>query len=307
MRQRRKTLRIIDISKFEDSVVLYFDTDNNRINAYTLASALVSFADAAKAANTTLNAGYEIEIIVEALGSGSFKAKITALYKTSKNIFSSQLVSGLIIGLITNYIYERAFALDNNIKVQINTDEVIIQKNDEKIIVPRKVYDATRDAESNPKFVQAIEKTFQSIERDQQIKGLGFVENMDSPRPEIIVSRDTIVTLSSGIKIEEEGTRVITEIVELQILKAILEKGKRKWEFMWRGIKISAPITSGKFYEDFFAHDITIAPGDSLEVKLEIKQIKDEVTGIYKNENYEVVEVFGHIPRLKQGSFKDNL
>ena len=30
----------------------------------------------------------------------------------------------------------------------------------------------------------------------------------------------------------------------------------------------SAPITSNKFYQDFFAHNITIAPGDSLEVKL---------------------------------------
>ena len=298
-------MRVIDISKFEDSVVLYFDTDDKRINAYTLASILVSIADAAKAANTTLNAGHDVEIIVEALGSGSFKAKITALYKNSKNIFSSQLVAGVIIGLISNYIYERAFSLDEGIKIQINTDEVIIQKNDEKIIVPRKVYEATRDVESNPKFVQAMEKTFQSIERDEKIKGFGFVEKMDSPKPELIIPRATIATLASGVKVEEEGTRVITEIVELQILKAILEKGKRKWEFMWRGIKISAPITSDKFYKDFFAHDIMIAPGDSLEVKLEIKQIKDEETGIFKNKSYEVLEVFDHIPRLRQSSFKD--
>jgi hypothetical protein len=300
-------LKVVDISKFEDSVVLYFDTDDKRINAYTLASTLVSIADAAKAANTTLNAGYEVEIIVEALGSGSFKAKISALYKNSKNIFSSQLVAGVIIGLISNYIYERAFALDDSITIQINTDEVIIQKNDEKIIVPRKVYEATRDVESNPKFVQAMEKTFQSIERDENIKGLGFVEKMDSGRPEVIIPRSSIVTLAAGVKIEEEGTRIITEIVELQILKAILEKGKRKWEFMWRGIKISAPITSGKFFKDFFAHNITIAPGDSLEVKLEIKQVKDDETGIYKNKNYEVVEVFEHIPKLRQGNLNDVL
>lgn len=300
-------MKVVDISKFEDSVVLYFDTDDKRINAYTLASTLVSIADAAKAANTTLNAGHEVEIIVEALGSGSFKAKISALYKESKNIFSSQLVAGVIIGLISNYIYERAFALDESITVQINTDEVIIQKNDEKIIVPRKVYEATREVESNPKFVQAMKKTFQSIERDENIKGLGFVEKMDSTRPEVIIPRSSIVTLASGVKTEEEGTRIITEIVELQILKAILEKGKRKWEFMWRGIKISAPIISDKFFKDFFAHNITIAPGDSLEVKPEIKQVKDDETGIYKNKNYEVVEVFEHIPRLRQGNLNDVL
>ena len=43
-------MKVFDVSKFEDSVVLYFDTSNTRINAYTLASTLVSIADAAKAA-----------------------------------------------------------------------------------------------------------------------------------------------------------------------------------------------------------------------------------------------------------------
>lgn len=69
-------------------------------------------------------------------------------------------------------IYERVFSLDDPIKVEINTDEVIINKGDEKIVVPRKVYDATREADRNPKFVQSIERTFQTIEKDTDIKGV---------------------------------------------------------------------------------------------------------------------------------------
>lgn len=297
-------MKIVDISKFDNSVVLYFNTTSTQINAYTLASILVSISDAAKIANTALNAGHEIEIIVEALGAGSFKAKISALYKESKNIFSSQLVSGIIIGLLTNYIYDKAFSQDQNMNIQINSDEVIIQKNDEKIIVPRKIYEATKDIESNQKFVQAINKTFQAIEQDKEIKGFGFTDKMDLSKPDILIPRDIFSILAQDIAIQEdEGTRVITEIVDLQILKAVLEKGNRKWEFMWRGIKISAPITSDKFYKDFFAHDITIAPGDSLEVKLQIKQVKDEQTGIYKNKSYEVIEILKHLPRFQQSTF----
>jgi hypothetical protein len=71
---------------------------------------------------------------------------------------------------------------------------------------------------------------------------------------------------------------------------------------MWRGFKISAPITDDNFYSDFFSHAITIAPGDSLDVKLEIKQIKDEDTGIYTNKSYEVIDVYEHHPRVKQTS-----
>ena len=295
-------MKVVDISKFENSVILYFDTDKKQINAYTLASILVSIADATKAANTTLNAGHEVEIIVEALGEGSFKAKISTIYKETKNIFSSQIVAGILIGLVTNYIYERAFSLDDNIKIEINTDEVIIIKSNEKIIVPRKVYDATNEVKNNPKFIHSMNKTFQAIEQDANIKGLGFSEDMNSSKPEVIISSQTISLMVFNIDDEEDGIRTITEIVELQILKAILEKGKRKWEFMWRGIKISAPITSETFYKDFFAHNIMIAPGDKLEVKLKIKQIKDEDTGIFKNKSYEVVDVFNHIPRPKQST-----
>jgi hypothetical protein len=292
-------MKIVDISKFEDSVVLHFETESHRINAYTLASLLVSIADAAKAANSTLNAGYEVEIIVEALAPGSFRAKITALYKHGKNLFSSQLVAGVIIGVIANYIYERTLAVQDGVTVEIHTDEVIIEKGDERIVVPRNVYEATREVEKNPKFIQAIEKTFQSVERDESIKSIGFVEKVDDPKPEVQIPRKAIIEAHTFV-IEEDGARTIFELVELQILKAILEKGNRKWEFMWRGIKISAPIKADEFYTDFFAHEITIAPGDSLDVKLLIKQKKDEDTGIYKNQAYEVVEVYKHIPRLKQ-------
>jgi len=99
---------------------------------------------------------------------------------------------------------------------------------------------------------------------------------------------------------EDPDNRVITESAELQIVKAILKKSNRKWEFVWRGITISAPVVHEGFYKEFFAHEITIAPGDTLEVTLAIKQAKDPDTGIYTNVGYEVVEVHGHVPRIRQ-------
>lgn len=292
-------MHIVDISKFEHSVVIHFDTDDKRINAYTLASTLVSLADAAKAANGTLNSGCEIEIVVEALGPGSFRAQIRALYTTSRNLFSNQIVLGVIIGVLGNYIYERTLSLDNKITVEVKTDEVIIQRGQDRVIVPRIVYDATRKAEKNPLFVKAMTKTFEAVAADDKVKSIGLVETMDSPTPEIQISRSVLQILSSEIP-EDPDARVITEQAELQIVKAILEKSKRKWEFMWRGIKISAPVTHELFYVNFFAHSITIAPGDTLQVTLAIKQTKDPDTGIYSNIGYEVVEVRDHIPRIRQ-------
>jgi hypothetical protein len=289
----------IDIARFESSVVIHFDTDDTRINAYTLASTLVALADAAKAANSTLNAGCEIEVVVEALGPGSFRAKIRAIYTASKNLFANQLIVGVVIGVLGNYIYERTLSLDNKITVDVKTDEVVIQRGLDRVVVPRTIYDATRKAEKNPHFVGAMSKAFDAMAADEKVKGIGLVEDLNSPAPEIPISRAALQSLAARVP-DDPDSRLVQERAELQIIKAILEKSRRKWEFMWRGIKISAPVTHEQFYVNFFAHNFTIAPGDTLDVTLSIKQTRDPSTGIYSNLGYEVIEVHNHIPRIKQ-------
>lgn len=71
-------------------------------------------------------------------------------------------------------------------------------------------------------------------------------------------------------------------------------------EFVWRGVTISAPVLHDGFYREFFAHEITIAPGDTLRVTLAIKQSRDPETGIYTNVGYEILEVHEHVPRVRQ-------
>jgi hypothetical protein len=81
------------VSNLANGFVLYFETPEQRINAYALASTLVALADAAKAAGRTLNSAVDIEIVVEALQSGSFKARITAIARESGQRDSKQLLS----------------------------------------------------------------------------------------------------------------------------------------------------------------------------------------------------------------------
>ena len=294
-------MRVVDISQFEGALVIHFDTEGDRINAYTLASTLVGFADAAKAANSAINFGYDIEIIVESIGPGSFRTKIRAVYAKARNLFSDQRVQAVILSIIANFIYERALSVDDSVKVEVRTDEVVIERADDRIVVPRQVYDATRNVEKSPPFLRAIARTLESVGADEKVLGLGFVADMKSPPPEVVISRDAI--LNSAITVGDDPlTRVIHEQCDLQIVKAILDRTHRKWEFMWRGVKISAPVTDDSFYSRFFAHDITIAPGDDLKVKLAIKQSRDPMTGIYTNVSYEVIEVFDHIPGIRQMS-----
>jgi hypothetical protein len=297
-------MKVVEIAHFEDAVVLHFETDGYRINAYTLASILVSIADAAKAANSQLNPGYEVEIVVETIGPGSFRAKIKALYKKNRSLFANVVAVPLVVGLVTNYIYEKFLSSNPSVKVQINSDEVIIQSGSEKIVVPRKVYDATREAEKNPQFRDAVSKTFVAINNDPKIQGFGFVAKMNDAKPEIIASRETVAKLAVlTVSDDENDSRVVTEHVDLQIVKAILERGSRKWEFVWRGVRITAPIIDQAFYDEFIAHKITIAPGDVLSVRLAMNQKRDSRTGIFANDSYIVIEVIEHKPQPRQEEF----
>ncbi|MEW8071589.1 MAG: hypothetical protein AB2540_17950 [Candidatus Thiodiazotropha endolucinida] len=292
-------MHVVEIKEFEEEFVLYFGGEPNRINAYTLASSLVSIADAVKSANSLINPGYNVEVVVEAFGTGSFKVKVKTLYEGAKNLFTADNLKQIALGVIAAYVYQHTLAPDVEVNVVVNENEVVIEQGETKVVVPREVHDCVQEVEKSDKFTQSIGRTFEAAERDEEVESLGITPRMEDEVPVISIPRNRFGLLSDPPEVEE-NQRSVVEIADLSISRAILERGTRKWEFVWRGIKISAPVLDDHFYNDFFAHKITIAPGDGIEVKLKIYQSRDEDTGIFTNTRYEVIEVIRHVPRMKQ-------
>jgi hypothetical protein len=298
-------MAIIHVQEFEESFVIHFRGDFTRINAYTLASTLVALADAARAANASINPGFDIEVLVEAFGQGSFRAKIKAVYRAAANLFSTADLKQFVLAIIAAYIAQQAFAPDQQVKVTVATDEVVIEQGDTKVVIPREVYNAVEETKHVPEFCRNIGRAFDAVERDQNVSAFGISTRVDDPTPPINIPRDRFPALSLASMVEEGETREFVETTELQIMRAILERSRRRWEFVWRGIRISAPVLDERFYQDFFAHKITIAPGDSLDVRLRVRQRKHPDSGVYVNDpnGYEVLEVVKHIPRPQQPEF----
>jgi len=216
-------MNTVFLKDFEDSFVIYFGAEAKRINAYTLASTLSNFADAAKAANELINPGYEVEIVVEALGDGSFKATIRSIYRGASNLFSNQTLKGIVIGVISNYIFQHTLAPNSDVKVIIETADVTIQQGNTKIVVPREVHEASKAMEQVPRFVSGVQKAIQAVESDPSITSLGFTKNINDEQPQIQIPRDRFSLLTNHHKpLEEPETREIIEITEIQILRAIL-------------------------------------------------------------------------------------
>jgi hypothetical protein len=292
----------IEIREEVDRFVLHFDTPRQEINAYGLASALVGLSDAIREANAAVNPGYRVEVVVEALTDGSFRAVIRTVFEKAKNLFSHEAAKAIIYGIIATHIYERAIKREEPTRITVSDDSVVIEVGKNKIIVPKSVYEAKRQLEKSERFKSAIGQVFSGAASDPSVQGIAITATGGTPPEPFYIPREDFALLQTTTAIDET-TREVVETAHLEISRAILERGKRKWEFFWRGIKIAAPILDERFFNRFFAHEVTIAPGDALEVALRIVQERRTDTGIYVNVRYEVIEVYNHVPRLKQQGF----
>jgi hypothetical protein len=295
-------LTTLEVRREIDRFVLYFDTPKHEVNAYALASALVGLADAVREANAVVNPGHVVEVVVEALSDGSFKATVRTVYTKAKNLFSHTAVQAIIYGIISTHIYEKGIKTDAPPKIAVTDDLVTIEIGKDKIIVPKNVYEAKRQLEKSERFNNAIGKMFDAAASDPDVKGVAVSEDQGDNRPPLVVPREMFAAFQREHEVDE-STREIIEITHVEINRAIMERGRRRWEFFWRGIKIAAPILDERFFDKFFAHEITIAPGDSLHVALHIIQEKNKDTGIFVNARYEITEVYEHVPRLRQTGF----
>jgi hypothetical protein len=289
-----------EIKNIGDKIVLYFGTEKNSINAYTLATSLICFADAARKANSVVNPGYDIEVIVESLSDGSFKAVLRAIYKSAGSLFSAEAVKNIILGVVASALYETAFHKDP--QIIINTDEVIITDGDKKLVVPRIVYETTKELKDSDEFKKNVSEIIDTVKKDKSVKTFGITDDEKiTPRLNLPVQDYSFEIVSS---IPDTNERVIIETAQLEILRAILERSRRKWEFVWRGVKISGPVTDQDFYSKFFRHEIKIAPGDALIVKMKIFQKRNEDVGVFTNYKYEIYEVIRHDPKIKEPEMK---
>ena len=125
------------IAEFESTIVLYFQTPEPRVNAYALAATLVALADSAKAAARTLNSSIEIEIVVESLNSGSFRAKVTAVAREAGLFVKNQAITGIIIGVLASYVYDHTLGKKEPVQVIVKTDEVVVVSGNDRVVVPR--------------------------------------------------------------------------------------------------------------------------------------------------------------------------
>ncbi len=89
--------------------------------------------------------------------------------------------------------------------------------------------------------------------------------------------------------------------MKLTVVKPVLEKStSRKWEFVWRGERITANVTSRDFIDSL--GDRSFSVGTVMDVTLRSHQVYDDNLHTYINKHREVTEVHGIDPPARAAS-----
>ncbi len=101
----------------DDEVVLHFGGRPREVNAFTFANSLLAFSEALREINQQVNPGSNIEIAIDAVGTGSFRAKLKTKKAKAKG-FIKDKGADLIVTLLAAVIIDKCLGPETKIIVQ---------------------------------------------------------------------------------------------------------------------------------------------------------------------------------------------
>src|SRR6516164_9626113 len=100
------TVDLADLSG--DQIVIHYGGALNSVDAYTFANSLIEFANTITAVNQAIDPSQSIEVRLEALDKGSFRAVLRRIPKGIGGFFSGG-AKEIFWGIIVALIYDKLF------------------------------------------------------------------------------------------------------------------------------------------------------------------------------------------------------
>jgi hypothetical protein len=286
---------------------LKFDGQIVQIDANILISSLIHTTNVIHEINRFLDSGKKIEIKVRAPEKGSFLIELNLIetaIEALKHIFIKENleVASYIITILVGLIAIKKFLKGKKIKEVSQEEEITVITNQEGNVL--KIDNMIFNIFDKSQIVKdSLSQNFESIRNDPSITGFEITDINE--KPYIRVEREEFESLS--LKSEEllEGERILTEAATLNIVRLSFEESL-KWDFYFKGNKISAKIKDPNFY-DLIDKGESFAKGDTLEVELQIIQKWDEPVNTFINKSYQILKILRYISRNEQQKFNFEL
>ena len=179
----------------QNDVVLHFGGRPNEVDAFTFSTSLVALSEALLELNRQISPNLSIEITIEGIGPGSFRAKIGAKLKSLASFFAPD-ARELLISLLATFIYTRILDRPSPPQIIVNDESVIVVSGPDRVIIPRKTWDA-KEKLPKPKAVEKhVAKAFEIIEDDQSVSDFGFVARISDTHPIGVIQRSQFAILT---------------------------------------------------------------------------------------------------------------
>jgi hypothetical protein len=277
-----------------------FDGQQHQVDANVLVSSLIHTTTIVQEVNKYLNSGKKIEIKVKALEKGSFLCHIELVettLDTLKNLLTKDNieVGAAIVGTVVGLIELKKFLKGkkaNEVQQKGNKTK-IINKDGNVIIIDNATFNIY---EHSPVVKDALAQNFDVLNNDPAITGFEITDKNEKPL--VRVDKTEFIDMSQKSEEVEEGERKIVEAATVNIVRVSFEENL-KWDFYYRGIKISAKIADPSFYE-LIDKGEAFAKGDVLEVELQINQKFDESVNTFVTKSYQVNKIVRHLSRNEQ-------
>lgn len=279
--------------------VFHFGGRPNEVDAFTFANSILAFSEALREISRQINPEARVEIAIDAVGTGSFRARM----KTATSMIGlfKKPASELAIAILAIFIYEKAHP-QPPIQIIVEDDSYVVQHGEDRIILPKFAGDLKKKLPHPEEVDTYVSRAFSVLEEDPSVTELGITPNIGDKFPLAIIPRDDFGRLSvPGLPGRPDPKKRATpEPAELVVVRAVLERSDRKWQFIWRGLRISAPIKDPTFFDRLAAHEFQFGQGDVLVAELTIHQSLDDITGAWVNDFYEVTRVISKKPPAEQ-------
>lgn len=312
-------MNTIDLTKFEeDGFVLHFGVNEDkigdnthRVDAVVLGRTLVSIAAAIRSVGREMYPKFKCEVVVESVGSGSFRVRLGVRNSTAREwIFgvSGSVISSVAAGIIvyhsttpnsnvTTYREGNSTVVEYEYERTYEDGKLAKERTKMKVDMPIESPENVDIITKNSKAKKHIDRAIKAMNSESSIKEFGMCRGMDDTVPALTIPRSnfpTIIEDHNQIQEDKENEvyeRVVEEEAEAIVHLAVFERSDHEWEFVWNGVNISASISDSAFFDKLEKGEIAIRHGDVFAAKLKIYQKRKGFDGIWMNDRYEIVEL----------------
>lgn len=286
----------------KEELLIKFDGELNQVDANTLISSLACVVTIVNEVSQEVSPEHKIDIKINAINKGSFIINlefITQLLNDAQSLLTKDNIQvlGEIVGIIGGLLGLRKFLKGKKPKeVKESNQEVAITNSDgNHLTLQKNIYNIYN---SNININEALNNNFESLTNDPSITKYKLLTKDNKSIFE--ADKKEFSELVYQEKIEEilPEEKIIKIRTFLHIFKIVFDN-KYKWEFIYRGDKISAYVADDEFFNKIDKGE-KFSKGDTLEVEIEITQSFDKGANTYLNKCYKVLKVFSHIPRTEQ-------